>query len=235
MMSQYTHHETDDSADIQMALVASGVQRTPCILVLDTSGSMSASGRIERLNEGLKLFESTIREDETLCQQVLLMVIGFGSSASMLCNWTQGDSFAAPTLEASGMTAMGEAMRVALAAVEEIRQDLKTRGIPYTRPWIFLMSDGGPNDEGWQSAAAESRKACEDRRVTVWPIAVPPNADAAALKAFARSDMNVYSLGEDANFGAIFEWLATSLAAVSQSSSGQKMEIDAPTRLVIDV
>ena len=221
--------------DIQIALEASGVQRTPCILVLDTSGSMGANGRIERLNEGLKAFEHSIRSDETLCQQVLLMVIGFGTTVQMLCDWTQGDSFTAPLLQASGMTAMGQAMTLAHSATEEIRHDLQSRGIPMTRPWIFLMSDGGPNDDGWQEAAAKSRAACENRRAVVWPIAVPPDADGSALKAFARSNMNVYSIGTDANFTAIFEWLSTSLGAISNSSSGQMIEVEQPTKIVVEV
>lgn len=220
--------------DIDVALNASGVQRTPCVLVLDTSSSMGANGRIDKLNEGLRAFQRTITSDETLCQQVLLMVIGFGSEAEFLCDWTQADEFQAPTLQASGMTAMGEAMRMAHAAIEDLREKLKRNGIPYTRPWIFLMSDGGPNDDGWQNAATESRKACEERRVAVWPIAVPPDADAGALKLFARSDMNVYSLGEDANFTAIFEWLSSTLGALSSSQPGQTLQIKAPTEIIIE-
>lgn len=219
-----------DLPDIDVALQASGVQRNPCVLVLDTSISMK--DRIDRLNEALALFQKTVTGDETLSQQVLLKVIEFGSEAKVLCDWVQADQFQAPTLTAAGMTPMGKAMRMALASTEELRQKLK--GIPYTRPWIFLMSDGGPNDEGWQLAAADLRKACEDRRVVVWPIAVPPNADGAALKLFARSDMHVYSIGVDANFKAIFEWLATSLGALAGSTPGQQLQIQAPTSIVLD-
>lgn len=223
-----------DVPDIEAALEASGVQRTPCILVLDTSGSMNAHDRIQKLNEALKVFQQTITTDETLCQQVLIMVIGFGSQAEYLCDWTQADEFQAPSLQASGTTAMGEAMRMAHAAIEDLRPKLKSLGIPFTRPWIFLMSDGGPNDEGWQAAAAESRKACEERRTVVWPIAVPPEANGKALKMFARNDMSVYSLGEDADFSAIFEWLATSLGALAGSTPGQALQIKAPTSIIIE-
>lgn len=222
-----------DIPDIDVALQASGVQRIPCVLVLDTSISMR--DRIDNLNEALKLFQKTVTGDETLRQQVLLKVIGFGSEATVLCDWVQADEFQAPTLQAAGLTAMGKAMRMALASTEELRQKLTgEKGIPYTRPWIFLMSDGGPNDDDWQLAAAESRKACEDKRVVVWPIAVPPAADGAALKLFARSDMRVYSLGVDANFSAIFEWLATSLGALADSTPGQQLQIKAPTSIVLD-
>lgn len=210
-------------------------QRTPCILVLDTSGSMSSGGRIDKLNDGLAAFQRTVTSDETLCQHVMLMIIGFGTEAEFLCDWTQADEFQAPVLKADGQTAMGEAMRMAHAAIVDIRVKLKSKGIPYTRPWIFLISDGGPNDEGWEQAAAESRKACEDKLgPVVWPIAVPPDADGAALKLFARGDMKVYSLGEDANFRSFFERLSSTLGALCMTPPGQKIQIQAPTDLVID-
>jgi uncharacterized protein YegL len=223
-----------DAPDIDAALEASGAQRTPCVLVLDTSSSMKSQGRIEKLNAALQMFERTLKSDEMLCQQALLMVIGFGGEVSLLCDWTQADAFAAPALQASGRTPMGQAMRMAHAAVEELGAKLQANGIAYTRPWIFLMSDGGPNDDGWREAAAESRRACEDKRVVVWPLAVPPGADAAALKAFAGQGMNVYSIGEDANFEAIFEWLGNTLVKLVQSRPGQKLQLTAPSEIVIE-
>jgi uncharacterized protein YegL len=227
-------YEQDDAPDIEVALEVSGVQRTPCVLVLDTSSSMSSHDRIGKLNVGLKAFERAVKSDETLCQQVVLMVIGFGENVDLLSDWTQADEFVAPTLKAEGMTPMGEAMRVAHAAIQELRDKLKQHGIPYTRPWIFLMSDGGPNDDGWEQSAAESRRACEEKRTVVWPLAVPPGANAAALKAFARSDMQVFSVGEDANFEAVFEWLKTSLGALANSSPGQRLQLKAPTEIIIE-
>lgn len=224
----------NDLPDIEVALEASHAQRTPCVLVLDTSSSMSSDNRMENLNAALKAFEAAVKSREDLRQQVLLMVLGFGSEVELLSDWTQADEFTAPTLVANGMTAMGEAMRLAHAAVEDIHKRLKGEGIPFTRPWIFLMSDGGPNDEGWQQAAAESRRACEDKRAVVWPLAVPPNADASALKAFARSDMDVFAVGEDGNFEAIFEWLATSLGELANSQPGQQLQIKAPSSVTIE-
>jgi uncharacterized protein YegL len=226
--------ELNDVPEIDAALDASGAQRTPCVLVLDTSQSMRAHGRMDKLNAALKGFEESMKADETLCQQVLLMVIGFGERVELLCDWTQADAFVAPVLTANGRTPMGEAMRMAHAAIEELRQKLNTNGIAFTRPWIFLMSDGGPNDEDWQDAAAESRRACENKRAVVWPLAVPPDADATALKQFARADMKVYSVGQDANFTSIFEWLKSSLGALANSAPNQSLQIAVPSTITIE-
>ena len=204
--------------DIEVVLDESPVQRTPCVLVLDTSGSMDGKP-ITQLNQALVLFEKAIRGNETLRQQVILCVIGFGSTVEILCDWVQGDQFSAPKLTAGGTTSMGAAMRTAHESVEDLREKLKDSGVPYTRPWIFLMSDGAPTDE-WQAAAAESRRRCEAKRAVVWPFGVT-GANPKALHAFARQDMKVYMLDDTTDFAAIFEWLQSSLGAVANSSGGQ--------------
>lgn len=213
-------------ADLDEALKADHVQRTPCVLVLDTSGSMASDGRIEKLNSGLRRFEQTIKGTEQLRKQVLLLVIGFGESVELLADWTQAEDFTAPKLVPSGMTPMGQAMRYAHSCVEDISLRLRSEGITFTRPWIFLMSDGGPNDEGWEEAALDSRRACEERRATVWPLAVPPGADGEKLHRFARTDMKVFTVDDD--FAGIFEWLVTTLGQVVQSTPGQGIQITEP-------
>jgi uncharacterized protein YegL len=226
-----TNHD-EQAEDIDVALQTSATQRTPCVLVLDTSGSMGTDGRIDQLNAALQQFEATIRGDETLRQQVILSVIGFGSDVSVLRDWTQADEFTAPQLVAGGTTAMGEAMTTAHAAVEDLRGKLKAQGIPYTRPWIFLMSDGVPTDN-WQGAAAESRRRCENKRTVVWPFGVT-GADPHALHAFARADMDVYSL-ENAKFDEIFRWLASSLGALASSRPGQQLQLPPPPATALQI
>jgi uncharacterized protein YegL len=217
--------------DIDAAIQISRTQRTPCVLVLDTSGSMLGDDRIGQLNRALQSFEATIKKDGTLRQQVVLSVIGFGSEVTILTDWVQADEFVAPVLSATGQTVLGKAMRTAHAAIEDLRGKLKAEGIPFTRPWIFLMSDGQPTDD-WQPAASESRQACESKRAAVWPFAVA-GADAKALQSFARHDMDVYSL-DGADFDAIFRWLTTSLGAVA-SSTGTHLQIAPPPVLTISV
>jgi uncharacterized protein YegL len=229
------NHESNMSANlptIDVALRTSGAQRTPCVLLLDTSGSMEQYGRIGALNTALRSFQKAVCSDEQLRQQVLLMIISFGGTVRIELEWTQVDEFEAPTLHTNGTTPMGEAMTVALAAIEELRAKLKGEGIPYTKPWIFLLSDGGPNDTGWEAAAAESRRAAENSRVVVWPIAVPPEADGHALKQFAASDMNVYVVSET-QFSSLFEWLTTSLGALSSSRPNDVVQIAAPSTVIL--
>jgi uncharacterized protein YegL len=222
--------------EIEVALSTNGAQRSPCVLVLDTSSSMGGHGRIEKLNDALQAFERALKSDETLCQQVVITVITFGGGVQIVSEWTQADAFVAPVLEANGDTPMGEAVRMAHVAIKKLQGEMKHKGIPSTRPWVFLISDGGPNDAGgWTEAADESRRECERSGGPVlWPLAVPPDADASALKRFAASTMHVYSLGNDVNFRALFEkWLIQSLVRLSQSRPNEPVQIAAPTELII--
>jgi uncharacterized protein YegL len=214
--------------EIGAEIGVSNVQRTPCVLVLDTSGSMATDDKIDSLNRGLELLEKTVKSTPLLRRQLLLAVVRFSEDAEVVSDWTEGANFTAPKLEANGTTAMGKAMSKAYELVTNIRGELKSRGIQFTRPWIFLLSDGSPTDD-WAGVAAESRRHCTEKRAVVWPFLVGDGdeSSAATLHQFAREDMSVYQL-EAAKFADIFEGLGTSLGAVADSGSDPHAQIAPP-------
>ena len=65
-------------------LVANPEPRCPCLLLLDTSGSMS--GRpIEELNQGLRVFKEELTSDDMAMQRVEVAVITFGQDEQHYC------------------------------------------------------------------------------------------------------------------------------------------------------
>src|SRR5689334_19324749 len=121
-------------------------QRTPCVLVLDCSSSM-AGQRMEALNRGLQAFARALAEDETALQRVVVQVIVCADEAPrVVMPWTPAAAFAPPPLTASGRTPLGAAMALALDEIEAVKALMRDYGTPYTRPWVFLMTDGAPND-----------------------------------------------------------------------------------------
>ena len=224
----------EEIPDIPTQIEANTEQRTPCVLVLDCSGSMSSNGRIEALNEGLKSFEEALKNDDIASQRVMVKVLAFGGNAEVLpvTEWTDAWFFEAPTLEANGNTPMGEAMDQAHAEIEYIKGELREGGISYTRPWIFLMSDGGPTDPDWEAAAQRSRAAVQQKKAVVWLIGVP-GAQAAPMQAFAGPDSAVYQV-DSAEFQGMFQWLSDSLTAAASTAPGEMLQLEAPSRITME-
>lgn len=125
--------------------------RCPCLLLLDVSGSMQGPP-IKELNDGLIAFKDSLAADSLAMKRVEVAIITFGPVQTAQ-SFRSANSFFPPTLKAQGDTPMGSAIREGIELVRQRKEEYRSNGIPYYRPWIFLITDGGPTDE-WQTAAA---------------------------------------------------------------------------------
>ena len=62
-------------------------QRTPCVLILDASGSMTTTGsrgktRIQELNEGIKTLEEALKSDDAAISRVQLGIVSVGGPSN---------------------------------------------------------------------------------------------------------------------------------------------------------
>jgi uncharacterized protein YegL len=216
-----------------VALVDNTEQRTPLVLVLDRSGSMSGAP-IDQLNEGLRLLERELKDDAIASKRVRLLVIQFGGmdTAEAVGDWQDAMDFTPVGLEANGTTPTGVAVDLALARIEEEKANFRNAGVAYTRPWLFLMSDGNPTDD-WQQAAERCRQAEQANKVAVFPIYVGDAGKPAPV-----SDDAVKTLGEFSARGAaavkrldglkfreLFLWLSASMKVVSQARPGGQAQL----------
>ena len=215
----------DDAVDIETQIRVNTEQRTPCVLALDISTSMDGE-KIDALNKGLVEFEAALKNDEMALDRVVIQVITFGGSVEVYTDWTDASEFSAPFLSSSGSTPMGRAMELALDEIERLKDTFNDGGITWTRPWIFLMSDGEPTDDNWPESAARVRNAIQQKKVIVWPIA-RPGATLGPLRDFGGDTADIYSV-DTADFGSLFKWLSISLARVAQSSPGDTLQLSAP-------
>jgi len=213
-------------------------QRTPCVLLLDCSGSMANNGNISRLNEGIVKFGEDLRDDTIARRRVQVAIVRFGGTeATTASDWVDAASFKAPELTADGMTPMGMAVDLGLKMIEERKQLYKEYGIPYTRPWLFLLSDGEPTDIGWEESAKRCNEAETEKKVLVWPIGVQ-GANMKTLAAFKAPDADgqqqIHSL-EAVKFVELFQWLSASLSRTSQGTIGSRVEIlIPPTTMLVE-
>ena len=211
-------------------------QRTPCILVLDASGSMdelvASTGRrrIDELNQGLSVLQQELLADDTATMRVQLAIVCVGGpagDADLLMDWTDAADFQAPRLVAGGLTPLGKGMRLALRYVDEHKHQLLAAGVGYTRPWIMVISDGEPTDEPavWQAVCRECREAEGARRCVIYPIGVA-DANMAALQQLSGTPALKMS---EARFREYFQWLSSSLSSMSRSRPGEQVQLAAPS------
>lgn len=206
-------------------------QRTPCVIVIDASGSMdepthSGRTRIEELNEGLKVLHRELLSDSTATARVELALVCVGGpagDADVLMDWTSVTEFTPPVLSAGGMTPLGAGLRIALDLVESRKMEYKSQGLTYTRPWIMVLSDGEPTDEpgDWQGATSAALAAIQGKKAIIFPIGVE-GADLAVLSQV--SDRPALGL-QAVKFGAFFLWLSKSLGDLSSSRPGDTVQL----------
>ena len=85
------------------------MRRLPVYLLVDTSGSMHGEA-IEAVRNGLQVLVSALRQDPYALETAYLSVITFNSSAQQIIPLTELMNFQVPDIQASGTTAMGEAL-----------------------------------------------------------------------------------------------------------------------------
>jgi uncharacterized protein YegL len=181
--------------------------------------SYSMDGRpIESLNEGLKLFEQELKADDKARRSARVMLIRVGGfegdikEVSIRVPFQDVDSFSAPIEVASGTTPLGEGVLLGLKMIEEEKLHLRSQGLNYHRPWLFVMSDGAPSDGSvWQVACDEARKAANAKKVSVFPIAVDGGSTEELQKLTNRSVAKMNSV----KFSEFFVWLSRSISGAS--------------------
>lgn len=199
--------------------------RCPCVLLLDTSYSMNGA-KINQLNDGLVAFQQDLMGDNLAKLRVEVGIVTFGGRVDIVQNFVSAGQFSPPHLSVNGDTPMGQAINTALNMVQMRKQEYKTNGIAYFRPWVFLITDGEPTDDEWQSAAQRVRKDDADKRVAFFVVGVQ-GANKGTLDQIAPP--NRPSLMLDAlKFKELFAWLSASLGNVSRSRPGDEVPLQSP-------
>lgn len=123
--------------------------RCPCVLLLDTSGSMQGAP-VAALNDGLRTFKETLTRDSLAARRVEVAVITFDSEVKVVQDFITADQFEPPELTAQGATCMGGAINKALDLIQARKSQYRANGVAYYRPWVFMITDGEPyGDTQW--------------------------------------------------------------------------------------
>jgi uncharacterized protein YegL len=186
-------------------------QRCPCLLLLDTSGSMQGKP-IAELNAGIQAFKDELMADSLAAKRVEVAIVTFGP-VRMAQDFVTADAFHPPHLTTTGDTPMGAAIVEGLELLEQRKALYKEHGVPYNRPWIFLITDGAPTDS-IHFASQLVREGVEKKKFAFFAVGVQ-GADMETLARISpRRPMKLQGL----KFRELFQWLSSSLGSASRSS-----------------
>jgi uncharacterized protein YegL len=249
--------------------------RVPCVLLLDTSGSMAEivdsagdlSGetgrqdgllynvvagrrsRIDLLNDGLVTLQEALAADSLASRRAEIAVVTFGGAVTVVQDFVTAASFQPPRLHAAGNTPMGEAILMGLDMVTKRKQPLdsilshavrilmgldmvtkrkatyRSAGVSHYRPWIFLITDGGPDPgDPWKSAAAQVKQGEAAKSFAFFTVAV----EGANMDILSQISTRPPARLKGVNFREMFLWLSQSMRAVSQSTPGDAVTLITP-------
>jgi uncharacterized protein YegL len=205
-------------------------QRTPCVLILDGSGSM-AGDPIDSLNQGLAQLQRDLENDTVARERVRLLVLSVGGRDEVIVvhDWADAIDFKAPTIAANGSTPLGKALDLAIERIEDQKREMKQAGIAYTRPLIYMITDGQPTDPGWDEAAARCKAAIAGKKVQLFAIGTGDQVSYDQLRETGGTMLVLKGL----NFKELFQFLSASVSSASQAAPGQNTQVTLPPSITV--
>jgi uncharacterized protein YegL len=200
--------------------------RCPCILLLDVSGSMSGAP-IQALNEGLKVFQKELSQDNLAKKRVEVAIVAFSDTVQVVQDFANPDDFTLPILTAGGLTHTGTAINKALDMIQARKTRYRVNGVSYYRPWVFLITDGEPQGEPVEMVAKAAQRIHDEetsKRMAFFAVGVEGANLSRLSQLSVRSPLQLKGL----SFRELFIWLSASLESVSHSKLDDQVPLQSP-------
>ncbi len=185
------------------------MRRLPVYLLLDCSGSMYGEP-IEAVKNGVQVLVSTLRQDPYALETAYLSIITFDGSAQQVSPLTELSAFQQPNIQASGCTALGEALALlAQKADQEVTKTTADQKGDW-KPLVFIMTDGEPTDD-LNKGLAEFKKR---KWGMVVACAAGSGANTDTLKKITECVVSL-DTADSATIKAFFKWVSASVSSGS--------------------
>ena len=202
--------------------------RCPCILLIDTSGSMEGE-KIGAVNSGIREFRASVLEDPLASSRAEIAIVGFNHTSRVHQDFATPINMSTPTLSAGGSTNISGAIKEAMELLENRKRTYRTNGIEHYRPMVILVTDGEPTSDDpnlLRTISQEITQQEEQRKLTFFTFGVD-GANLKKLATIAPPNRPPQPLRE-AKIEELFLWLSNSMSAISQSQPGDRIRLPHP-------
>ncbi len=209
-----------------------GERHVACVLCVDVSGSMSGDP-IRELNQGLVEFGDALQADPMACGRAEVAIVGFDTNAYIVTGMTPASQYVPPVLSTGGTTAMNAAIDLGLDMIEDRKATYKAAGISYYRPWLFVLTDGYPNDSD-EGARVKTRLQdyIRNKKVVYMPMGIGTGANKKVLQSYYPDEYDqskkIVLQANQNHFKEAFQWLSASISVVSNSNPQISDEVTLP-------
>jgi len=240
--SKIDTEDINSSEKFKVDILAPHEQHIATVLLLDTSVSMSGD-KISELIKGLRTFKEEAMKDRSVQKRAEFAIVTFDSSVEVVQDFAPIENIEIPIFKPKGdMTCMGHAIIKAIDMVNERKKIYRDRGISYYRPWIFMITDGEPNDmwpngeekdvELWTEVIKKVHEGnSEDKNVgkkfAFFTVGVE-GANMKVLTLIAPPNRVPIKLSPD-KWKEMFLWLVSSQSTASQHKPGEQISTEDPT------
>ena len=177
----------------------------PLILLADTSSSMREWMR--ELNTAIRDMLGTLKEQESLKAEIHISFITFGNGgANLHTALTPVSNIEFNDFTEGGMTPLGGALRIAKEMVEN-REIIPSRSYA---PIILLLSDGEPNDNGWENEMYRFINDGRSKKCMRMSLGIGRDYDYDVLKRFSSSG-EVYEAKDSTNIIDFFKFMTMTI------------------------
>jgi uncharacterized protein YegL len=185
--------------------------RCLCLLLLDTSRSMEGAP-IAALEQGLQVFREQLLQIPRARKCVEVSIVTFGDGVEILQDFSTAELFRPPVLHARGETPLGAGILFGLDHLEAREAWCQFNEVPYSRPWVFLITDGMPQGEplGTTRLAIQRIRNMESAGQAVF-FAV--GLEGANLPLLARISVRPAVQLRKSSFAELFTWVAASITS----------------------
>lgn len=191
-----------------------------CVLLIDTSESMSTNGAIEEINEGLIVFRHDIIHETVLCNRLDVAIVSFNSKVDIVQYPEIIQNIKVPSLTTNGNGQIVNAIKKVQELVDERTEYYEKHGIPYFRPWIVLMTDGNFSCD--QNIVETIKNINIDRGFYNYVFRVlgaGNNIQENILKEFESPDFPIEML-KNVDFRKFFIWLENKCGCIAEEFEG---------------